>query len=85
MDKKTFGLIILAAVITVFFPFILFILGCFTGLLIEITFGELFVKGLSLLHISIDKTQIPLLCGIIAIIGSFFRNTMNVNNKKGNN
>jgi hypothetical protein len=64
---------------------IAFIIGCFMlpllsfwggfifGYFIKWTIGNLLIQGLSLLHITILPSQIPLLCGTLCIIGSYFR------------
>ena len=68
-------ILIFAALIT---PFLFFGVGWLTGLVIKLTFGNLFIRGVSLLNINISLSQIPLFCGILGIIGSFFRNS-NIN------
>lgn len=72
--KKFIILILLSVLVIIFLPFIYFCLGYFTGLLIKFTFGTTFIKGLSLIGITITKANIPLFCGIIGIIAGFLRN-----------
>lgn len=73
-----FGLVI---VIIIFSPFLNFILGYFIGWLITKTFGTTFLAGLNLLGLKLTMTQIPLLCGTLNAIGSFFRNTVKTETK----
>ncbi len=82
MKKKDVGnlaIIIIAILFFIVFPFIYFCLSWIVGLLIKIIFGEVFVNGLGLLGIIITKDQIPLLCGVIGVIASFFKNPIKAN------
>ena len=72
--KKYIIPILLAIVVIIFSPFIYFCLTYFVGLLIKFTFGATFVKGLSLLGITITETNIPLFCGVVGTIAGFFKN-----------
>ena len=63
-------------------PFLSFIGGWVVGWLIKVVFGTTFITGLSLLHINIDINMIPLLCGILNVIGMFFRQAPLVNASK---
>ena len=86
MKKKTLGniaIIILGVLLILVSPFISFCLGWFVGLLIKIIFGTTFIKGLGLIGIMITKDQIPLLCGVIGTIASFFKNPA-ISNKESN-
>lgn len=62
-------------------PFLSFIEGWFIGWLIKIVFGATFVSGLKMFNINIDANSIPLLCGTLSIIGSFFRTGVIPKNK----
>lgn len=53
-------------------PFLSFIEGWVVGWLIKAIFGTTFIAGLQLLNINIDINSIPLLCGTLSVIGSFF-------------
>jgi hypothetical protein len=77
---EAFVLLIAAILIILICPFIDFALGYIIGLIIKITFGGAFIAGLKLLGINISADSIPLLCGTLYLIGSFFRST-NSNNK----
>ena len=54
-------------------PFIAFAEGWIVGWLIKIIFGTVFISGLKLIGINITVNAIPLLCGTLNLIGSFFR------------
>ena len=69
--------VILIVLISLFFlilsPFVDFLLGFIIGIVIKLIFSDIFIKGLSLLNISISVNQIPMFCGILSLIGSFFK------------
>lgn len=90
MDKETcesiltiLGAIGLVVVVILFAPFLNFILGYFIGWLISKTFGATLLAGLKLLGLNITITQLPLLCGTLNVIGSFFRNSKEIEKDKG--
>lgn len=67
-------LIILGIIIlTILSPFLCFLEGWIIGLLIKATIGSIFITGLKLIGLNITLDTIPLLCGTLAIIGSFFK------------
>lgn len=67
----------------VFAPFLNFLIGYFTGWLISKTFGVTFIAGVNLIGINLTIKQIPLLCGVLNIIGGFFRrNNSNIQTHK---
>jgi ribose/xylose/arabinose/galactoside ABC-type transport system permease subunit len=76
-----FGLIMLVVAVLIFSPFISFICGWITGWLIKITFGDTFIQDLSMLGLSFNKEALPLFCGTLGVIGSFFRHTAVKKNK----
>lgn len=79
-EKKTvISAIIVLILACIFEPFLTFWLGYFCGWLAKIFIGSRLVEGLNLLHISIEANQIPLFTGVIAWIGSFFKNTAHMN------
>lgn len=75
---KNFGIAVTTIIITLVFffliPFLNFSLGLGIGYIIYVTFGKTFVEGLTLLNLHITPEQIPLFCGTLACIGSFFKN-----------
>jgi hypothetical protein len=77
---EAFVLLIACFIFILICPFIDFALGYIIGLIIKITFGGTFIAGLKLLGINISADSIPLLCGTLSLVGSFFKST-NPNNK----
>lgn len=76
-----FGALCLVIVIIIFAPFIGFIMSYFTGWLIKITFGPTLCKGLAILGLAIVPEQLPLMCGTLGVIGSFFKSITKIKNK----
>ena len=77
-----FGAITLIVLIIIFSPFINFILCYFTGWLIKITFGAILCNGLALIGINLSPSSLPLLCGTLGVVGSFFKSTIRVRKDK---
>ena len=77
MEIMTIILIILGTIVLIFAsPFINFIFGWIVGWFIKIIFGTIFISGLKLIGIKISIDTIPLLCGTLNLIGSFFRSSV---------
>ena len=70
---ELFGAIVLVILMIVFSPFLYFAAGWVTGHFIKWIFGATFISGLTLLGINIAPDSIPLFCGVLGVIGSFFR------------
>lgn len=81
-DLSIFGAIALMVLLVVFAPFINFVLCYFTGWLIKITFGVTLCNGLALIGINLSPSSLPLLCGTLGVIGSFFKSTTTVRKDK---
>ena len=81
-DLSIFGAIALMVLLIIFAPFINFILCYFTGWLIKITFGATLCNGLALIGINLSPSSLPLLCGTLGVIGSFFKSTTTVRKDK---
>lgn len=82
------GFIILAIGIVIISPFLNFCVGWIVGFLIKLIFGATFIEGLSMININITSESIPLLCGTLAVIGSFFKSSYNktdISKKRNNN
>ena len=60
-------------------PFVWFGVGAFVGLILKITIGGLLETGFSLFNLDITRADLPILCGTISVIASFFKNTININ------
>lgn len=76
-----FGVIVPFVILILVSPFIGFCSGWVTGWIIKVTFGDTMIKGLGLLGLNIAKESLPLVCGTLGVIGSFFKSTT-VNRKK---
>ena len=77
--EKNYYVEIISTIIAMFIALILiFIAGAISGLALKWIFGGLVVDGLNLIfnttRFSADK--IPIICGTLAVIGSFFNTTM---------
>lgn len=81
-DLSIFGAIALMVLLVIFAPFINFILCYFTGWLIKITFGATLCNGLALIGINLSPSSLPLLCGTLGVIGSFFKSKTTVRKDK---
>ena len=74
MEVVTAILLIIGCLGLIFIvPFLSFIIGLIIGWLIKISFGAMFISGLKLIGLDIPIESIPLLCGVLNVIGSFFR------------
>lgn len=68
-----FGIIIAVIAIIILNPLFCFLGGWITGCILSWTIGESIIKGLSLLNIHIAIDNLPLFCGVLGVIGSFFK------------
>lgn len=68
-----FGIIIAVIVMIIISPLLYFLGGWITGCILSWTIGESIVRGLSLLNIHITVDNLPLFCGVLGVIGAFFR------------
>lgn len=80
MDKKIFIKLVIIFLCSIFImPFVWFGVGAFIGLILKITIGGLLETGFSLFNLNITRADLPILCGTISVIASFFKNTIKVN------
>jgi hypothetical protein len=56
--------------------------GWIIGIFIKKIFGVTFCAGLALLHINISPDSIPLICGVISVIGMIFGHSGTGNSKE---
>ena len=58
--------------------------GWITGHIVKLVFGNMITNGLNLLFNTTRfvKANIPMLCATLALIGSFFRATLNTKSNK---
>jgi len=74
----------LAAIILVFLgPLLYFAGGYLTGLILKWIIGSTVVNGLNILFNTTRFTvdSIPIVCGALGVVGSFFKNTNTSNSK----
>jgi hypothetical protein len=64
--------IIIIILLAILVPIIAFAEGWIIGWFINKIFGITFCAGLALLHINISPDSIPLVCGVISVIGAIF-------------
>lgn len=77
--EKNYYVEIISTIIAMFImPILIFLAGVVSGLVLKWIIGGLVVDGLNLIfnttRFSADK--IPIVCGTLAVIGSFFKTTM---------
>ena len=70
---EIFIMIIFTILIIIFGSALMFWAGYLDGIIINWLFGGWVVKALALIHINIDRSQIPLLFGLIGLVSSFFK------------
>ncbi len=63
-------------------PILAVVIGWFAGCVIELLFGTYITSGLNLLlnTVRFEPNHIPVLCSILAVVGSYFR-SIQMNNK----
>ena len=67
---------LLLSVLAVFFdPIFGFFFGWLIGWVIRLTIGHLFIAGLAVFGLDTTLAQIPLMCGALGVIASFFKST----------
>lgn len=64
-------------------PILSFFGGYLTGLILEWFVGDMITNGLNLLFntVRFNADKLPIICGALAVVGSFFRNSLTVNKK----
>lgn len=71
--REVLIVVIFTILIIIFGSALMFWAGYLDGIIINWLFGGWVVKALALIHINIDRSQIPLLFGLIGLISSFFK------------
>lgn len=79
---RNFCIIVLTAVCLIGSPVLSFTLGFAGGSILQACFGETIVSTINSLFAApiLTTSMIPVICGIIAVIGGFFKT--NVSNSK---
>ena len=71
--EDAFTTLCISIVLLFLMPLLSYASGFLVGLLIKNVFPNLFIDGLKLINVNIGIEQIPSLCGILNLIGSFFK------------
>lgn len=66
---------VIIGIIIIIISFLNFAHGWIIGNFIKWIFGATFISGLEIFGIHISPESIPLVCGTLAVIGSFFKST----------
>lgn len=72
MKEDIIESILITIITVIIFPFVSFGTGYILGWLIQITIGNLIVKGFATIGLNIAVNSLPLFFATISIIGSFF-------------
>lgn len=80
--REVLIVVIFTILIIIFGSALMFWAGYLDGIIINWLFGDWVVKALALIHINIDRSQIPLLFGLIGLVSSFFKTYVNYHKDK---
>ena len=77
------GMIIFAIVVALVWPIITFFCGYVTGVILEWAVGGTLISGLNLLFNTtrFSTDMIPIVCGALAVVGSFFKSSLSTSKK----
>ena len=77
------GMIVMFVVVIIIAPILCFLGGYISGLILKLTVGGFVVNGLNLIlnttRFTADK--LPIICGALAVVGSFFKSSLSTKNK----
>ena len=75
--------IILSVVVILVSPILCFCGGWVAGWILEWTFGDTLINGLNLLFNTtrFGTNMLPMMCGTLAVIGSFFKSSLSTTKK----
>lgn len=77
------GMLIMLIVTIIVAPILCFLGGYISGLILKLTVGGFVVNGLNLIlnttRFTADK--LPIICGALAVVGSFFKSSLSTNSK----
>lgn len=84
--EKFFGClgVLIALIVTIIIaPILCFLGGYISGLILKLTVGGFVVNGLNLIlnttRFTADK--LPIICGALAVVGSFFKSSLSTKSK----
>ena len=77
------GMIILFIVLALVSPILSFFCGYATGAILEWAVGDALVNGLNLVFNTtrFNPDMLPIICGALAIVGSFFKTSLHTSKK----
>ena len=78
------GVIALLVVSLFVVPWLYFWLAYFSGWIAKLVIGKYLVEGFGLFGLAIPLDKIPLAAGILGWVGSFFKETVKINQNKSN-
>lgn len=77
------GMLVILIVTIIVAPILCFLGGYVSGLILNWTVGGLVVNGLNLMlnttRFTADK--LPIICGALAVVGSFFKSSLDIKSK----
>lgn len=77
------GMLIMLIVALIVSPILCFLGGYISGLILKLTVGGFVVNGLNLIlnttRFTADK--LPIICGALAVVGSFFKSSLSTKSK----
>ena len=77
------GVLITLIVMIIIAPILCFLGGYISGLILKLTVGGFVVNGLNLIlnttRFTADK--LPIICGALAVVGSFFKSSLSTKSK----
>lgn len=77
------GMIILIIVLALVSPILSFFCGYVAGAILEWAVGDMLINGLNLVFNTtrFSPDMLPIVCGALAIIGSFFKSSLSTSKK----
>ena len=77
------GMIIFAIILLLVSPILSFFCGYATGAILERAVGDALINGLNLVFNTtrFSPDMLPIICGALAIIGSFFKSSLSTSKK----
>ena len=77
------GMIILIIVLALVLPILSFFCGYVAGAILEWAVGDMLINGLNLVFNTtrFSPDMLPIVCGALAIIGSFFKSSLSTSKK----
>lgn len=74
--SEAVAFLITAIIISIISPFLVFWISYIIGYFVKWTIGNILIQGLMLFNINIPIEKIPLACGVLGFISSYFNTTI---------